>query len=90
MKFEFEKGIRVTALDIRWDILWVMEEDGIPVNELNDVNEALTVAAVRALETNNPKAWFIVSEAFADYGAADSEPIWQFRDLWYKAYGEDI
>lgn len=90
MKFEFERSVKVTKLDIKWDILWVLEEDGTPLQELEDVNYTLTAVAIRALEAHKYELWFAVADKFADYGASDSEPIYQFSNLWYEAYGEDI
>lgn len=90
MKFEFEKSVKVTTLDIKWDILWVLHADGVPMSELKDVNSTLTIAAIQALQNNNYETWFTVAKCFAQYGAMDSEPIWQFRNLWHQAYGEDI
>ena len=89
--FEFEKYVKVKNLDIKWDIYWMMEDDGPEYSKvLNDANQTLTNWAIVALERHDPEYFYKTSESLASLGAADTEPIWQFRDLWAKAYGEDI
>ncbi len=89
--FEFERSVKVTHLDIRWDLLWIMEDESPEFGKvLSDANDSLTRAAIAALENKNYQLWFDVADALANLGAADIEPIWQFRNLWHQAYGEDI
>ena len=89
--FEFERSVKVNKLDIRWDLLWIMEDESPEFGKvLSDANDSLTRAAIAALENKNYQLWFDVADALANLGAADIEPICQFRDLWLRAYGEDI
>lgn len=89
--FKYDKVIKVKELSIKWDLYWTMaDHDEATYDELAYVNKALTLAAWNALEQRDPKIWEAKSEEFVDYGAADTEPRWQFSSLWYEAYGEDI
>lgn len=91
MKFEYEKKIKVTTLDIKWDLYWVMEEDEPEWGKrLNNANEALTIAAKSALEQRKPNIFYRVAEIYAHLGAVDTEPRWQFAKLYAEAYGEDV
>ena len=91
MKFEFEKKVKVTDLDIKWDIYWLLEDDGPEYSKiLNDANDTLTNYAIIAIERRDADMFYRVADSLASIGAADTEPLWQFRDLWSQAYGEDI
>jgi hypothetical protein len=85
------RGVKVHNLDIRWDLYWAAgAEDSDMQKELEFVNKHLTSAAIKAIENQEPTDWYKVSEYYAGFGAADTEPRWQFADLWKEAYGEDI
>lgn len=91
MKFEFAQFVKVKTLDIKWDIYWMMEDDGPEYTKvLNEANQTLTNYAIIALERHDPDMFYKVAESLASLGAADTEPLWQFRDLWSQCYGEDI
>lgn len=91
MKFEFEKAIKVTTLDMKWDIYWILEdEDTKYAKVLKDCNDSLTRFAILAIEQKDADIFYKAADSLASLGAADTEPLWQFRDLWSEVYGEDI
>lgn len=85
------RGVKVLNLDIEWDLYWTMAEDSPEQQKkLHIANWCLTKAAMSALEKQEPAIWYKESDRYADLGAADTEPRWQFAKLWQEAYGEDI
>lgn len=91
MKFEFAQFVKVKTLDIKWDIYWIMEDEDTKYTKvLNDANDTLTRFAILAIEKHDPQLFYKTADSLASLGAADTEPLWQFRDLWSQCYGEDI
>lgn len=91
MKFEYDTTVRVKSISIEWDLYWIEVDNGnVSKSRMSLINKFLTTAAVDALEAHDPNIWYKESEKWADYGAADSEPRWQFEKLWNEAYGEVI
>lgn len=85
------RGVKVHNLIIHWDLYWIMGgDDPAMQRKLLKANDYLTRAAIRAIEEQEPTLWYQSSEYWADFGAADTEPRWQFAQLWKEAYGEDI
>jgi hypothetical protein len=91
VKFEYDSVVSVKSLEITWDLCWVLVDDGeVSKSRMNLINKFLTAAAIEALNKKDTSIWNEAAEKWADYGAADSEPYWQFEKLWNEAYGEAI
>lgn len=90
-EYVFKYNPKVSSLIITWDLYWSMAEDDnfLREAEFNNVNDQLTAAAIQALESGDRSIWYAASEKFGKYGAADTEPRWQFEYLWRRTYGED-
>ena len=71
---------------IKWDLYWTMADNGeVSLSFLSEVNLALTMAAIRAIETNDARVWYKTARQYAAWGADDSEPHWQFEAMWREA-----
>lgn len=88
--FEFEKHIKVTTLDIKWDLYKTTADVDGKITFPSYVQKALTKAAIEAIEKRDQHIWFEAADKYWEFGAYDTEPRVQFADLWSEAYGEDI
>lgn len=82
-EFEYTTKIKVDSLSIKWDLFWGQ----YPYNEVMRANKALTTAAKKAIEKKKWNIFYAAQNKYAEYGAADSEPTWQFESLWNRVYG---
>lgn len=78
------QGITVENLEVEWDIY----SSSMTPEQVETVNRALTVAAKATLESRDWKYWSLASLMFGEYGAYDTEPQSQMRQLWSWAYSD--
>ena len=78
------QGINVDNLEVEWDIY----SCSMTPEQVETVNRALTVAAKATLESRDWKYWSLACLMFGEYGAYDTEPQAQMRQLWSWAYSD--